>query len=120
LQAADIFVFPTEKEAFGISLIEAMACGLPVISTHVGGLKDIIVHEWNGLIFQPGDAHELKHAISALLDDSSLIPELRQKALETIKKSYSVEMVLQKYIDLFQDQTASLTPENRRPVVERF
>jgi glycosyltransferase involved in cell wall biosynthesis len=45
LQAADIFVFPTEKEAFGISLIEAMACGLPVISTDVGGLKDIIVDD---------------------------------------------------------------------------
>jgi glycosyltransferase involved in cell wall biosynthesis len=120
LQAADIFVFPTEKEAFGISLIEAMACGLPVISTDVGGLKDIIVDKWNGLMIQPREVHGLKHAITTLLDDSSLPLELGQKALETIKKSYSVETVLQKYIELFLEQTAFLTRENRRPVVERF
>jgi len=120
LQAADIFVFPTEQEAFGISLIEAMACGLPVISTDVGGLKDIIVHQWNGLIFQPGNDHELKHAIAAILDDTSLIHELGLKALDTIKKSYSIEKVLQNYIELFQDQSAFLARKNRRSVVERF
>jgi glycosyltransferase involved in cell wall biosynthesis len=37
-----LFVFPTEREAFGIALIDAMSCGLPVISTPVGGVKDIL------------------------------------------------------------------------------
>jgi glycosyltransferase involved in cell wall biosynthesis len=83
-------------------------------------LKDIIVDKWNGLMIQPREVHGLKHAITTLLDDSSLPLELGQKALETIKKSYSVETVLQKYIELFLDQTAFLTRENRRPVVERF
>jgi glycosyltransferase involved in cell wall biosynthesis len=52
LKASDVFVFPTTNEAFGISVIEAMACGLPVVATNVGGLKDILVH---GLIPGPDD-----------------------------------------------------------------
>jgi glycosyltransferase involved in cell wall biosynthesis len=117
LQAADIFVFPTEKEAFGISLIEAMACGLPVISTDVGGLKDIIIDEWNGLKIQPGEVHQLNHAIKALLDDSSLTQKIGRNALETTRKSYSIETVLQQYIELFRGQTTQTTPENRKPVM---
>ena len=119
LQAADIFVFPTEKEAFGISLIEAMACGLPVISTDVGGLKDIIIDEWNGLKIQPGESRQLYHSIKALLGTSSLTQKLARNALETIRKSYSIETVLQKYIELFRDQTTLTPPENRKPVMEK-
>jgi glycosyltransferase involved in cell wall biosynthesis len=120
LQAADIFVFPTEKEAFGISLIEAMACGLPVISTDVGGLKDIIVEHQDGLIFQPMDVQGLINALEALLMDSSFTQELGWNAMETAKKSYSTKMVLQKYIELFQEQTTGLGRDKKRLGVERF
>jgi glycosyltransferase involved in cell wall biosynthesis len=101
LQASDIFVFPTEKEAFGISVIEAMACGLPVISTPVGGLKEIVVHECNGLVVQPGQEENLYQALKRLIMDKPLADSLGGAALQSARDCYSVERVTKKYLDLF-------------------
>lgn len=101
LQAADIFVFPTESEAFGISLIEAMACGLPVVSTSVGGVKDILVHEQNGLIVEADDFQQLCDALSRLLKDASLSSNLGQAARRTVNDRYAAGLVTQRYASLF-------------------
>jgi glycosyltransferase involved in cell wall biosynthesis len=101
LQASDIFVFPTESEAFGISLIEAMACGLPVISTPVGGVKDILQDRHNGLVVAVGDFQQLYQALERLLSESTLAAELGRAARETAQRHYAVDIVMQKYIALF-------------------
>ena len=101
LQASDIFVFPTESEAFGISLIEAMACGLPVISTAVGGVKDIIVHKHNGLVSEAGNFEQLYDALDTLISDTSLWAPLGQAARQTVQDRYSQEVVIKKYSELF-------------------
>jgi glycosyltransferase involved in cell wall biosynthesis len=75
LQASDVFVFPTENEAFGISMIEAMAVGLPTISTIEGGVKDIVVDGETGLVVPAGDADALRRCICELAAD----PERRQQ-----------------------------------------
>jgi glycosyltransferase involved in cell wall biosynthesis len=102
LQASDVFVFPTENEAFGISLIEAMACGLPVISTPVGGVKDIITHRQNGLLVEAGDFHQLHDAIHLLITDASLSASLGGEALKTVNERYAVDNVNKEYIKLFE------------------
>jgi glycosyltransferase involved in cell wall biosynthesis len=102
LQASDIFVFPTEKEAFGISLIEAMACGLPVVSTPVGGVKDILEHQQNGLVVQPGDFQQLFEALDVLITDSSLSARLGQAAWQTVQDRYSAQTVIKEYVELFE------------------
>jgi glycosyltransferase involved in cell wall biosynthesis len=103
LQASDIFVFPTEREAFGVSLIEAMACGLPVISTAVGGVKDIIKHRKNGLVIEPGEFRQLYDALDLLLSDASLSATLCKSARKSFQHKYSSEIVTQRYIDLFEN-----------------
>lgn len=102
LQASDIFVFPTEKEAFGIALIEAMACGLPVVSTHVGGLRDILVDGQNGLVFQPGDEQALCRYLESLLVDSSTAVRLGQAALHTARSLYGSDTVTGEYLNLLR------------------
>jgi glycosyltransferase involved in cell wall biosynthesis len=109
LQASDIFVFPTEKEAFGISLIEAMACGLPVISTPVGGVKDILEHRYNGLVVQPGDFQQLYEALDVLMTDSSLSGRLGQAAWRTVQDRYSTESVTQEYVELFNRSSLGIS-----------
>jgi glycosyltransferase involved in cell wall biosynthesis len=107
LQASDLFVFPTENEAFGISLIEAMACGLPVISTSVGGVKDIIKHGENGLAVNAGDFQELYDALNLLITDSILSAALGTAAWQTALESYSANIIVQKYIEFFKHVTNS-------------
>ena len=101
LQASDIFVFPTQSEAFGISLIEAMACGLPVVSTSVGGVKDILMHEENGLVVQSNDFTQLRDALYRLLQDSDLAGVLGKAARQTVLDRYTAEAVTGRYTALF-------------------
>ena len=101
LQVSDIFVFPTEKEAFGISLVEAMACGLPVVATPTGGIKDILVDQQNGLLVEAGSFQALYDAIQRLITDSSLAGSLGRAGLVTARTRYARHVVLEKYMELF-------------------
>jgi glycosyltransferase involved in cell wall biosynthesis len=101
LKASDLFVFPTEQEAFGISVIEAMACGLPVISTVVGGVKDILQHRKNGIVIEPGNFQQLYDSLYLLISDASLSASLGESARQTVQQRYSLEIVAQEYTDLF-------------------
>jgi glycosyltransferase involved in cell wall biosynthesis len=107
LQASDIFVFPTEKEAFGVSLIEAMACGLPVIATSVGGLKDILEHGKNGWVVRAGDEDDLHQALHLMLSDPVLAESLGQAARQTVQERYSAQRVTRAYVDLFKKLLAN-------------
>jgi glycosyltransferase involved in cell wall biosynthesis len=101
LQASDVFVSPTEKDAFPLALIEAMACGLPVISTPVGGIQEIITDRQNGLLVEPRNFQQLDDTIRALLADTALSVSLGKAAAQTVKERYSEEIVTTKYTQLF-------------------
>jgi glycosyltransferase involved in cell wall biosynthesis len=102
LQAADIFAFPTENDAFPSSLVEAMTCRLPVITTPVGAIKTIVTHDKNGLMVQPGHFHQLYEALETLLHDAELAARLGQAGWHTVQENYSADMVTQKYASLFR------------------
>jgi glycosyltransferase involved in cell wall biosynthesis len=107
LQASDIFVFPTENEAFGISLIEAMACGLPVISTFVGGIKDILQNQQNGIVINAGDYKQLYDSLDLLISDTVLSSKLGRAGLKTVKDKYSTNIVIPRYIKLFENTVSA-------------
>ena len=67
-QEADFFVLPSLKEAFGLALAEAQACGLPSISTKSGGPEEIITEE-TGVLVEPGNVFELENAIIQMIKD---------------------------------------------------
>ena len=79
-QKADIFVLPTYAEAMPMSVIEAMAAGLPVISTTVGGIPELIENGVDGLLYAPGDVNALAEKISFLLDNKNIRIEIGKKA----------------------------------------
>jgi glycosyltransferase involved in cell wall biosynthesis len=107
VQASDIFVFPTENEGFPLALVEAMACGLPAISTPVGAIKDIITHMEDGLIVGAGDYQQTHDALDALMTDAALAACLGDAARRTVRDRYSAKYVTEKYVALFTD-TAGL------------
>ena len=102
LQAADLFVFPTENDAFPSSLIEAMACGLPVVTTPVGAIKTIVAHQETGLLVQPGNRHQLYEALVSIISDKTLAYRLGQVSRQSVEERYSAGNTVGKYLSLFE------------------
>lgn len=101
LKAGDLFAFPTENEAFGISLIEAMACRLPVIGTLIGGIPDILEDGVNGLLIEAGSEPIIREALNRLLQDNELSQGLAQTGYETAQNRYTRPNVARQYLTLF-------------------
>jgi glycosyltransferase involved in cell wall biosynthesis len=108
LQASDVFVLPTEDDAFPLALVEAMACALPVVSTRVGGIGDIVTHGENGLLVAAREFDALYHALKRLIANPSVASVLGEAAARTVRSRYSREIVAQKYAELFQRAYSSL------------
>jgi glycosyltransferase involved in cell wall biosynthesis len=102
LRASDVFVFPTLNEAFGVSLIEAMACGLPVVSTDNGGIKDIITHRTDGLVARTGDEASLCQAIEEILEKPEQAESLGNAARQTATEKYALARVGSAYANMFE------------------
>lgn len=99
-QTASVFLLPTRMEGWGLSVMEAMAAGCPVISSPVGGVTELVVGGENGLLVSVGDVMGLAEAIERLLDDEGLRDRLSSSAMETVKK-YSWETAAEKTIELY-------------------
>ncbi|MDD5155236.1 MAG: glycosyltransferase family 4 protein [Candidatus Omnitrophica bacterium] len=94
LSAMDIFVMPSLKEGLGLSLMEAMSCGLPVIGSNVGGIKTLIRHGENGLLVEPADSDSLCAAMLELLQDRFKAEALGKEARVFIQSNFSQEKML--------------------------
>ena len=93
LRAADLFVLPSVTEGLSVSMLEAMACGLPVLVTRVGGAADVITHGQNGWLIPPGDAGPLLLALAGLLQDGELRQSLGSRARACILERYAVQQI---------------------------
>lgn len=85
LQTADVFVLPSLREGFGIAAVEAMATGLPVVATAVGGLTEIIRDKEQGLLVPPDDPGALAKAVSWLFDNPEQARQLAAAGHERAK-----------------------------------
>jgi glycosyltransferase involved in cell wall biosynthesis len=96
LSIMDLFVMPSLKEGLGLALMEAMACGLPVVASGVGGIKSLIQDGCNGLLVRPAQSQELSLAILELLENPDKAGALASAAQSFISQNFSQErMVLQ-------------------------
>jgi glycosyltransferase involved in cell wall biosynthesis len=91
---ADVFVNPSLSDAFPMTVPEAMATGLPVVATRVGGVSEIVGHEKTGLLVEPGDAGGLAAAILRLLADHDLRRMMGKAARERINELFSWEQIV--------------------------
>ncbi|KMY85176.1 Glycosyltransferase [Candidatus Paraburkholderia calva] len=90
-RGSDMFVLPTRQEALGQAFIEAMAAGLPVIGTRVGGVPELIQDNVNGLLVQPHDPIALRAAIKRMIEDGALRERLRLSSLHIIERGFAIE-----------------------------
>ncbi len=102
LAAMDIFVMPSLQEGLGLALMEAMAQGIAVVGSAVGGIKTLIQDKLNGLLVAPADAPALAQAIITLLKDSRLRGNLGAQARKFIIANFSKEEMVDKTEIVYQ------------------
>ena len=99
-----VFVLPSVSETFGISILEAMRAGLPVVASRVGGICDIITQNKNGLLASPRDSKQLAKNILDLLDHPVLAAKLKRGGLERIKDfdwKKIIKKIEKEFLELF-------------------
>jgi L-malate glycosyltransferase len=101
LSICDLFILPSERESFGLSALEAMACEVPVISTNAGGLAEVNIHGKTGYISEIGNYEEMAHFALNLLQNKEKLETFRHAALEQAKK-FNLEDIRIKYIELYK------------------
>jgi glycosyltransferase involved in cell wall biosynthesis len=91
---ADIFVLPSYGEGFPNTMLEAMAAGLPIISTPVGAIPEVIEEGRNGFIIEPGDRVALKNHILSLTEDTKSRRQISMNNVKDVNRRYGREEVL--------------------------
>jgi len=108
LQQADLFVGPSivdsvgDTEGQGVVFIEAMACGVPVIASRVGGIAEVIEDGSCGALVEPGDAAALSSAMQSLLDDEEKRLRYMQRGLQVVHERFAWERVAGSFIELYR------------------
>ncbi len=110
LSIMDIFCLTSLKEGLPISLIEAMASGLPVVGTAADGIRDVIAPGRNGFLVKTGDVKGLKDALFTLLRDDHLRSRMGQESKALARCTYSLDQCIRQYQDLFLS-----APKNNPP-----
>lgn len=105
-ESADVFCLPSIErgEMFGMVMLEAFSFGLPVVSTDIprSGVKHVNHHERTGLVVRPRDPSALASAISRICENHELHQKFGQNAIESIKKTYSQEVVISSFIGIYE------------------
>jgi len=118
LAAADVFVLPSRTEAFPNALLEAMASGLPVVASRVGGIPELITSGVDGVLVSVDAPHEIAAAISDLIERPSYAAALGGAARATAEQCFGFEPMIAKftqlYLDALERRTLDLEPGRQR------
>jgi glycosyltransferase involved in cell wall biosynthesis len=103
LAALDIFVMPSLHEGLGVAALEAMAAGLPVIASAVGGLNETVDHGRNGLLVAAGDAAVLAAAIVRLAEDAELRRAMGSQSRKRALENFAMELTAKRTVKLYHE-----------------
>jgi glycosyltransferase involved in cell wall biosynthesis len=107
LATADVFVLSSHSEGLPLSILEAMATGLPVVASNVGGVSEVVVEGDTGLLVPPGDAQSLAAAIERLLEDPVLRRRLGEAGRIRVAEHFDLAAVHGAHLDLYRRMLAT-------------
>ncbi len=103
LPGVDAFVISSKREGLPMALLEAMSAGLPVVSTSVGGIPEVIQNGMNGLMVPPENPEKLADALKKILIDREMAKKLGNEARNTVVRNYSMKIIAQTYSRVYSE-----------------
>ncbi|MGQ0552347.1 MAG: N-acetyl-alpha-D-glucosaminyl L-malate synthase BshA [Planctomycetota bacterium] len=100
--SVDVALLPSESESFGLAALEAMACGVPVVASRVGGLPEVVVDGESGFLDPVGDTQAMAAHVQQLLDDPPLRIRMGQAAQRRVMERFSLEQAIQMHEQLYE------------------
>lgn len=102
LRKADIFVFPSYYEGMPMAILEAMACGLPIVANNVGGIPEIVREGCNGFLVLPGDIAALKLKLSTLIQNRELRIAMGRQSRKIVEEEFDLESFVERLVAIYQ------------------
>ena len=99
---SDLKLLLSEKESFGLVLLEAMACGVPGIGTAIGGIPEVIEHGVNGYLVELGDTESVANYAIELLKDDQKLASFRQSALDAVQYKFHQDSIIEQYEQIYE------------------
>ncbi len=103
LSVSDLFLLPSSQESFGLAALEAMACGVPVVASRVGGLPEVIDHEVSGFLHPPDDLEGMVASSIALLTDPELHDRIAEASCRTVHERFCAEEIVPQYENFYRE-----------------
>jgi N-acetyl-alpha-D-glucosaminyl L-malate synthase BshA len=110
LSVADLYLQASQHESFGLSSLEAMACGVPAVAYRVGGVPEVILYGRTGFLVDPDDAAALGEAALAILSDGSRHEEFARASQERAVTEFGAERIVPHYEWLYEELAAGRHP----------
>ena len=101
MPGADLFVLSSKREGLPMVVMEAMACGLPVVATKVGGIPEVVHHGENGALVPPGKPEQLAAALDSFLEDPQKAADMGHAARNLIAERYDLDVIAARYAALY-------------------
>lgn len=99
--AADVMIVPSKQESFGLTALEAMACGTPVVAFNATGLKDIVKHQETGYLAQPYDSDDLAKGIKWVFEDETRLKDLSINSRKLVEDYFDIKDIALKHKELY-------------------
>ncbi|MCA9797358.1 MAG: glycosyltransferase family 4 protein, partial [Candidatus Eremiobacteraeota bacterium] len=105
VQACDCGLYASDRESFGLAILETMLGGRPVVATRVGGVPEVVEDGVTGLLCEPGQLAGLVANLRLLLDDTERRQRMGQAARRRALRLFSPEQAMQAYLDVYSQMT---------------
>jgi len=102
-QKADIFIYPSYHEGVPMAVLEAMACGLPIIASRVGGLPDVVKDGENGILIEAGHPEQLANAVCYLVEKPEVLLQMGKASYQLASENYSIEQHVYQLIHIYEE-----------------
>ena len=102
LSISDLFLLPSSQESFGLAALEAMACEVPVVASHIGGLPEVIEHGVSGFLHPPDKIDDMATSAIRLLRDPELHRKVSNAACHRVRTEFCADRVVPMYEECYR------------------